>query len=239
MPLLLCQCSSSSIQLDRLAPPKLGNAAPRPGAGVEIYTEGDNLGFVYGKIFNSLKEWGAFRLDGESSVDYVVSIRKTYPPMADVSIYYGYLPDRETLENGVNLDSRMNKLASESFTAGLPGQLFMKSWVMSQLVPSKHYYDFPVDFSGKKDMEMVARCIRRHEWADAQNLINDLLTEYPNDAEVIYMSGIVLLGRDEFEQAENAFHKAYSIKPEQKYLTAVTHCRTIAVESAQVKPFLP
>lgn len=237
---LLCQCSSCSVPVQSMVPPKLGNAAPRPGSSVGVYSLD---GWIYAKnrIYNKIDESSTLRTGSHYSyVDYVVdfSAPSALTGNIEVGIFGGGYQGRGKVPASFDFGSCMQRLATKTFTQDGIGQQPVEEWVAEQILPHAVTHHFNVEYSGKPELKAVCHCIINEEWDEAAQTLKEYVSEHPDDAEGFYVGGIILVCAKQYDTAESAFRKAGALKPDARYSTAISTCRSIANEAEAVRPFL-
>lgn len=237
---LLCQCSSCSVPVQSMAPPKLGNAAPRSGSSVVVYSLD---GWIYAKnrIYNKIDESSTLiNARNYSYADYVVNLSapSILTGNIEVGIFGGGFRVADELPPAFNFDSCMQRLATKTFTQDGIGQQPVEEWVAEQILPRPVTHHFNVEYSGKPELKAVCHCIINEEWDEAAQTLKEYVSEHPDDAEGFYVGGIILVCAKQYDTAESAFRKAGALKPDARYSTAISTCRSIANEAEAVRPFL-
>lgn len=236
---LLCQCSTCAIEIERPTPPRLGDAAPRPGQRISIFGYPE-VSAPRNRIQKRLEDWGTLEVGSMTTQDYVVHLDKPTEvgKLTKVTIWQGSFPYMQVIPNSLNLGSCMRCIASKTMLAGPLGEKAISDWVVEQLIPTMRTYTYRVDYADKPDLEIAARCVRNGAYQDALQALKSHVAQHPDDPEALYLGGITMVRLNEYDMARKAFNKAYSLKPDEKYRKAAADCSTIVSDAARVQPFV-
>lgn len=236
MVMTLCQCSTCTLELSCPTPPLLGSAAPRPGTRVVVYCS-PSMKKMQNEINSDLQKNGKLDVGGYSYADYVVNIDSPSEYTNDtlVTIYSGggYCPDE--IPAGFSFSGSMQQLVSKKFSITGIGQDRLRAWVSAQMIPTYKKYEFEVDYSDKPEVQAAAHYFLHNQAEKGVAELMAYLEECPNDAEAIYLMGVALMNCEQYSLAEQTFRKAYSIKPNKRYLNAVSKCQRIVNDASAVQ----
>lgn len=99
---------------------------------------------------------------------------------------------------------------------------YIAGQVMRDLTPHVVSYSMPVDeVEGNPAVEQAARACAAGNWEQGRLLVKQALNVNPDEAEAYYVLGIIERHALNYSASDSHFKKAYNLKPEGKYVSAL------------------
>lgn len=99
---------------------------------------------------------------------------------------------------------------------------YVAGQVMRDLTPHVVSYSMPVDeVEGNPAVEQAARACATGNWEQGRVLAKQALKQNPDEAEAYYVLGIIERNARHYSASDAHFKKAYNLKPESKYVSAL------------------
>lgn len=96
--------------------------------------------------------------------------------------------------------------------------------VMRDLTPHLVRYSVTVDsVEENPEVELAAQACRAGNWSGGEAYARQALSRNPREAEAYYVLGLIERAACRYEASDAYFRKAYELKPEGKYLSAVSN----------------